>query len=202
MFMGGMTISMNYGQPFHPYVPHLMNGCWYPEWPPADWVPYAPWYTRYDVFPYLTRDHAGYPDYRQIRQFAAGPERPGQRPPYPHLVDLASMFPNDVFRHGPEYQKRVALTFDDGPDGEWTPHIQEILDRYGIKATFFCVGMMIQYFPRVVRNLVERGHVIGNHTWSHPHLPRLRPSQVRDELARTEDEIARVAGVRPRLFRP
>jgi peptidoglycan/xylan/chitin deacetylase (PgdA/CDA1 family) len=117
-------------------------------------------------------------------------------------VNLASLFPNDVLRHGPEDQRRVALTFDDGPDGEWTPEILDILDRYGVKATFFCVGMMIRYFPSVVRRLVEQGHVVGNHTWNHPHLPRLQPSQVRYELRRTSDELVRVAGVRPRLFRP
>jgi peptidoglycan/xylan/chitin deacetylase (PgdA/CDA1 family) len=197
----GDDFYMNYGHPFDHYALNPYFG-WYPQWPSADWSANTPWYTRYDTFPYVTGHNAGYPDYRQVRQFPTGPERPGQRPPYLHLVDLATMFPNDIFRHGPENQRRVALTFDDGPDDVWTPQIQEILDRYNVKATFFCVGMMVRRFPRVVRSLVEQGHVVGNHTWDHPHLPRLQPSQVRDEVRRTQDEIIRAAGVRTRLFRP
>ncbi|MCL6600227.1 MAG: polysaccharide deacetylase family protein [Alicyclobacillus macrosporangiidus] len=112
------------------------------------------------------------------------------------------MYPHDVFRHGPRTKKRVAITFDDGPDGEWTPQVLAVLSRYGVKATFFCVGMMVHAFPDVTRRLVAEGHVIGNHTWDHPQLPRLHPAQVQEELYHTEQEIQRVAGVRPRLFRP
>ncbi|MCL6517810.1 polysaccharide deacetylase family protein [Alicyclobacillus sp.] len=134
--------------------------------------------------------------------FADGPERPGARPPYPHLVDLADAHPDEIFRHGSGGNRRIALTFDDGPDGTWTPQIQRVLRQYGVPATFFCVGQMVQAYPSVVRALVRGGHVIGNHTWDHPHLPRLDARRIRQELTRTENAIDRAAGVRPRLFRP
>lgn len=64
-------------------------------------------------------------------------------------------------------EKTVYLTFDDGPIPEVTPWVLDILDRYGIKATFFCVGDNVRKYPDVYRMILERGHRVGNHTFNH-----------------------------------
>ncbi len=84
-------------------------------------------------------------------------------------------------------QDQVRLTFDDGPYPAVTPTVLDILDRYGIPATFMLVGTFAAAHPDLVRRLVDRGHVIGNHSWTHPDLSTLEPAQVRDELHRTHD---------------
>ncbi|MBQ2541231.1 MAG: polysaccharide deacetylase family protein [Paludibacteraceae bacterium] len=76
---------------------------------------------------------------------------------------LQRLYPYGIFRTG----KDVYLTFDDGPIPEVTPRVLEILDRYGVKATFFMVGENINKHPDVFRQVVEAGHAIGNHTYNH-----------------------------------
>jgi peptidoglycan/xylan/chitin deacetylase (PgdA/CDA1 family) len=96
----------------------------------------------------------------------------------------------------------VALTFDDGPHPVFTPRVLEILARYQVPATFFCVGMNAAAHPDLLGQVLDGGHAVGNHTWSHPYLPDLS----RDELLRQVDEtgaaISRVTGAPVRLFRP
>jgi peptidoglycan/xylan/chitin deacetylase (PgdA/CDA1 family) len=79
------------------------------------------------------------------------------------------LFPGSFWRiPAPKGQpKSVFLTFDDGPIPEMTPWILNTLDKYGIKATFFCVGANVQRYPDVYNKLIERGHRVGNHTFSH-----------------------------------
>ena len=71
----------------------------------------------------------------------------------------------------------VALTFDDGPDPATTPRVLSLLDRYDAKATFFMVGERAAAHPTLVETVRERGHAIGNHTWSHTSLRFARPSE-------------------------
>jgi cellulose synthase/poly-beta-1,6-N-acetylglucosamine synthase-like glycosyltransferase/peptidoglycan/xylan/chitin deacetylase (PgdA/CDA1 family) len=97
--------------------------------------------------------------------------------------------------------RRIALTFDDGPDPEWTPKIAETLKRLGVPATFFVVGEHVVEDPGVVADLHDDGFEIGNHTFSHADLSdsgRLRGLQV--SLA--ESSISGAAGIRPRFLRP
>ena len=98
--------------------------------------------------------------------------------------------------------KTVALTFDDGPD-TMTGKVLDVLGKHGVKATFFFVGSKAEGHRDVVRRIVEEGHTVGNHTWSHgwdfPLMPRCR---VETELERTSEEIYRMTGKRPALFRP
>lgn len=70
--------------------------------------------------------------------------------------------------------KRVALTFDDGPDNYYTPKILDILKEKSVPATFFVVGYQARLFPIVLQRIVTEGHQLGNHTFSHPRLPELR----------------------------
>ena len=97
---------------------------------------------------------------------------------------------------------RVALTFDDGPDDVYTPAVLDILAARGVPAVFFCVGRQVERHPDVLRRIVEEGHAVANHTWSHPHLTRESPERVREEIERTRALIQDVAGVDPVWLRP
>ncbi|MCM2420901.1 polysaccharide deacetylase family protein [Streptomyces sp. RKAG293] len=115
----------------------------------------------------------------------------------------------DVPGPAPEVERLVqggpmalALTFDDGPSPIYTPRVLAVLRRYGVTATFFMLGANAEKYPWVVRQVVEEGHALGNHTWSHPTLRLLTPATVRDEIQRTNDVLARTGGGRPpTLFR-
>ena len=95
-------------------------------------------------------------------------------------------------------QKVFALSFDDGPQPRYTRQVLDILKRNHIRATFFLIGKMVKAYPKIAREVVAAGHVIGNHTWSHPS----RPKNAVAEFQRTDSEIKRVLGRRPDLFRP
>jgi peptidoglycan/xylan/chitin deacetylase (PgdA/CDA1 family) len=95
----------------------------------------------------------------------------------------------------------VAMTFDDGPHETLTPRLLDILKERGIKATFFVVGRNVVEYPDIAKRIVNEGHEIANHTWSHPWLTRLSDSSVRNQLQKTSDAIKKTTGVRPVLFR-
>lgn len=103
---------------------------------------------------------------------------------------------------GPPDRAQVAITFDDGPDPNYTPRLLAILQRYAIRATFFFTGEGVTARPDLCARTHEGGHVIGNHTYTHPNLVDLSPSEIRSQLERTSNEIQRLTGVRPNLFRP
>ena len=90
-------------------------------------------------------------------------------------------------------EKVVALTFDDGPTPGFTDEIISILDDYNIKATFFLVGSSIEHYPEEARKLVEAGHEIGNHSYSHQVMILKRPGFVKREIE-TTDNLIRGAG--------
>lgn len=96
----------------------------------------------------------------------------------------------------------IALTFDDGPS-RTTPAILDVLDTYGVRATFFVIGSWVEQLPEIVRDTAARGHELGNHTWTHVDADRTRElATLRDEVARTNDVIEGVTGRRPVLMRP
>ena len=107
-----------------------------------------------------------------------------------------------VITQGSRKDKTIALTFDDGPDVNYTPRVLAILRKYRIHATFFEEGRMIKLHPDLARLTVENGHSIGNHTFSHPYLERESPSDVRAEIAGCDREIASELGIRTTLLRP
>ncbi|MEU9338787.1 polysaccharide deacetylase family protein [Streptomyces sp. NPDC048290] len=106
------------------------------------------------------------------------------------------------FRHGPRERRDIALTFDDGPDPRHTRQVLDILARYDVRATFFCVGLHVRALPDEVRRIVDAGHGLGNHTWSHPFLPDLTARQFRLQLDRTSEAFDRAVGQVPDVFRP
>jgi peptidoglycan/xylan/chitin deacetylase (PgdA/CDA1 family) len=94
----------------------------------------------------------------------------------------------------------VALTFDDGP-GPYTAPVLDLLDQFGMPATFFLVGQRVIRRPELVVREAAMG-AIGNHTWDHPVLPALKPAQIHAELARTKRAIELRTNTKVRLFRP
>ena len=109
--------------------------------------------------------------------------------------------PYRVGRYGAS-ANQVALTFDDGPDPNWTPKILDILKREHAPATFFLIGMQTEKFPSVASRIYREGHEIGNHTFTHPDVSDLSEKLIRLELNVTEGLFASRLGIRTLLFRP
>src|SRR6266480_1134358 len=101
-------------------------------------------------------------------------------------------------------KKKLAITFDDGPDWKWTPKILDVLKEKNVPATFFVIGLSANKWPQLLRREYAEGHEIGNHTYSHPDWenPNLSNTQIRWELNLTERLIESVVGAKPLLFRP
>lgn len=118
----------------------------------------------------------------------------------------ASAWPSSQ-RWGPSYRRlpteaaEIALTFDDGPSNE-TMRFLDVLDVLHVPATFFVCGQNVERQPATARAILEAGHALGNHTFSHPCLPLCTYVRVRREIARTQDAIAAATGCRVAIFRP
>ncbi|MCL6624974.1 polysaccharide deacetylase family protein [Alicyclobacillus shizuokensis] len=109
----------------------------------------------------------------------------------------------EVNAHSAGQRRRgLALTFDDGPDEEYTPFIIDILNHYRIPAIFFCLGQQVEKYPDVLRRMANTGHTVGNHSWSHPDLTKLSADDVCSELMDTDAVIRECLGVSPRFVRP
>ncbi len=100
-------------------------------------------------------------------------------------------------------EKIVALTFDDGPHPIYTPQILDILDQYQAKATFFMIGNRMEQYPDIVRDVSARGHLIANHTYTHPYnLRTLSPEKLKWEVDQCQQNMQTIAGQNTYLFRP
>lgn len=108
----------------------------------------------------------------------------------------------DIAWMGLTRQKVVALTFDDGPDSRYTPRILAILKKYHTPATFFVTGANALKYPKLVLDEYRSGFMIGNHSFSHPHLAMLTTTKVITELMTTDRAIQEATGMNPSLFRP
>ena len=96
----------------------------------------------------------------------------------------------------------LALTFDDGPNRQWTPALLDLLAEHDARATFFLVGSGAQAEPELVRRVAAAGHVVGNHSWSHPNLAQCGAARIREELRRTQEALEQTLGAPVRWFRP
>lgn len=102
----------------------------------------------------------------------------------------------------PSEARRVYLTFDDGPDPQWTPRILDILAQAVAPATFFLVGQLAVRHPALVRRMAAEGHEAGNHTWSHRHPWTVLSAKARKEVHDGAAAIAGIIGRAPKFFRP
>jgi peptidoglycan-N-acetylglucosamine deacetylase len=111
--------------------------------------------------------------------------------PAPYTVDMYGSSPN-----------KIAITFDDGPDPDWTPKILDVLKEEGVKATFFLIGVEAQNYPGITKRIYAEGHEIGNHTFTHPDISNINKRYFEVELNLTERFFEGKLGVKPVLFRP
>ncbi len=114
----------------------------------------------------------------------------------PHLATPACTW------RGPRGRRRLALTFDDGPDPAWTPRVLTTLAGLDVPATFFLVGQRAARAPDLVRDMAAAGHEIANPSWSHRSLWLLGPARTADEIGRAHDLLGDLGGQAPRHFRP
>jgi peptidoglycan/xylan/chitin deacetylase (PgdA/CDA1 family) len=98
--------------------------------------------------------------------------------------------------------KKMALTFDDGPNDPYTLRLLEVLARHEVKATFFLIGRYVEQRPEIAREVVKAGHVVGNHTFTHPLLIFKAESEVRAELTACHRALNDAIGEHSNLFRP
>ncbi len=111
--------------------------------------------------------------------------------PSPYEVNMYGSSPN-----------KIAITFDDGPDPEWTPKILDVLKDKDVKATFFLIGLEAQKYPSITKRVYNEGHEIGNHTFTHPDISNVSKRYFEVELNLTERFFEGKLGVKPVLFRP
>lgn len=146
-------------------------------------------------------------------------DEPVHAEPGPQLLEQVAMvgqpdvtgsrFPSGLTIHGGTRRRMILFTFDDGPSKRTTPHLLDVLDELGIKALFFLTSESFgngnpweREHAAIVRDIVRRGHMVGNHTETHRQLPLLNNAEIEAELARSGRKIAWAAGSYPRLIRP
>lgn len=116
---------------------------------------------------------------------------------------VLNLLPNNViFRRMNRQSKDLFITFDDGPDSKHTGPILELLAQFDAKASFFLLGGRIEDEPEVAKQLVEQGHLVGNHSYSHLNVRTRARSQIVAEIIRTEALLTQLDGKERHLFRP
>ncbi|MFD2122153.1 polysaccharide deacetylase family protein [Streptomyces cirratus] len=133
--------------------------------------------------------------YRLTPMTAQAPARPPAVKPAVRTRPILEL-PAGTSRSG-----EMLLTFDDGPDPRYTPGILDTLARYRVRAVFFVCGEMATDNRDLLRRMAAEGHVIGNHTWTHPLIPTLGRPDLAAEIGRTSDVVEQTVGTAPRWFR-
>jgi peptidoglycan-N-acetylglucosamine deacetylase len=151
-------------------------------------------------------DREGYGEVLYVDQEPSPGSREVTLDPDTHLIVSQNMVtlpaPYKLSQNGAQKGK-VALSFDDGPDPDYTPAILDILKQKQAPATFFLIGMQVQKYPRIARRIYDEGHTVGNHTFTHPDISDLSPWYMKTiELNITERLFASKLGVKPLFFRP
>ncbi|MFM1654506.1 polysaccharide deacetylase family protein [Brevibacillus sp. B_LB10_24] len=131
-----------------------------------------------------------------------GPEIAVRNPHPLSLADLRAKYKSMFILSGPSSKRAVALTFDDAPDDRFTPQVLDVLKQEGVRATFFVVGNRVEAHPDIVQRMVNEGHVIGNHSYSHPNLPKLSDADFEYQIVKTDQLIQSFAGYKPTFIRP
>ena len=107
-----------------------------------------------------------------------------------------------IFWSGPFKSKKIALTFDDGPNPDNTLLLLRTLERKNVLATFFLIGENAEAYPELVKEIQGRGHEIGNHSYSHPNMGKAEPLKVIREIRKTQRILEQTTGTSPTLYRP
>ncbi len=107
-----------------------------------------------------------------------------------------------VTEHAKSDRQELALTFDDGPDNLYTPQILDILKQHKAKATFFLVGHKAEENPAMVKRILSEGHAIGNHTYNHLNLTKVKFNQAQADIAKGQQVLAKISKQKITLFRP
>lgn len=107
-----------------------------------------------------------------------------------------------VFTRAPDLDQALYLTFDDGPNPDHTPALLELLGKHGVKATFFLIGREAERYPQLVERIVEEGHALGNHSYSHPMFDALTHTEQWVEVERTDQVLSNFDGRSHHGFRP
>lgn len=115
---------------------------------------------------------------------------------------LYRLLPDRWLRVSLKHHSKLALTFDDGPHPEITPKILDLLDRFKIQATFYLIGEKIVQYPEVASEIVARGHVIGNHSYSHRGFIKQPLAVQLQEIKQTEQLLTQLDGRKRHGFRP
>jgi len=122
---------------------------------------------------------------RPARRLARYQSRAIERLHYHETYDKENLPSSYVIERTGDHPGWIALTFDDGPDPRWTPRIMDILKQENVPATFFIIGKNGQAYPDLVRRMVNEGHEVGNHTFTHPNLVKFPPhSQILNSTRR------------------
>ncbi|NLG82958.1 MAG: delta-lactam-biosynthetic de-N-acetylase [Bacilli bacterium] len=128
--------------------------------------------------------------------------KPGEKP------DVGALYESIIKRHNAYYMddntsKKLYLTFDAGYENGNTPKILDVLKKYNVPATFFLVGDYLKKEEALVKRMVKEGHIVGNHTWSHPDLTKLDKEAYKEELQKFEDYYQKLTGKKPlKILRP
>jgi peptidoglycan/xylan/chitin deacetylase (PgdA/CDA1 family) len=107
-----------------------------------------------------------------------------------------------AFYGRPRRSKQIALTFDDGPNDPYTLQLLDVLAKHNVRATFFLIGCFVRQRPDIAEEVRNRGHVIGNHTFTHPLLTFTSTAQIRGEIVQCRQAISDAVGEQSNLFRP
>lgn len=135
-------------------------------------------------------------------EFTDGSEKSVRKTDSLTLGDLRKRYSSTFLLNGPTDRREVALTFDDGPDGEFTPLVLDELKKAGVHATFFVVGNRIEANPEVFQRIIDEGHAVGSHSYNHPKLTDLSDTEFQEQIIRTDKIIHSYLGYSPSLFRP
>ena len=161
----------------------------------------------------LTASQAGTPGRPPAPVPAAGPQPAAPLRPSAYRLDpmTEAVLPGSrrnpppvrqvPFLEFPELGHTMVLTFDDGPDPAYTPGILRTLREHDVRAMFLVCGEMVDSSPDLLREIADDGHVIGNHTWSHPRMTKLARWEIRSEMERTSEVVENAIGTAPLWYR-
>jgi len=120
---------------------------------------------------------------------------------YQSMAPIGQWF-GATFTGLPRGTRQLALTYDDGPNDPHTMHLLEVLAKHEVHATFFLIGRYVQQRPEIAREIIKAGHVVGNHTFTHPLLTLKSAAEIRQELSVCRSALQDSIGAHSNLFRP